>query len=135
MKKTITVMLALTLVLAAAAQRGHGGGRVVVVTPGIGLGYGYGYSSLFYSPYGYPYGYPYYYGNPYQTSKLQMEIADLKTDYSDKIRSAKKDKSLSKVERKATVQQLKTERNKAVQDLQKNYYKPRPATNSPADKG
>src|ERR1700712_2549202 len=101
MKKMTIVAAALCLTMAAAAQRGHGTGstRVVVVSPGIG----FGYSPFYYSPFGYypfgypPFGYPYGYNNSSRSSsKLQLKIEDIKTDYQDKIRSARRDKSLDR---------------------------------------
>ncbi|MFT3933840.1 MAG: hypothetical protein QM726_09520 [Chitinophagaceae bacterium] len=124
MKKIMIIMVALFVTVAASAQRGHGGARVVVVSPSIGYGY-YPYSSFYYSPYGlYPFGYPYgYYNNYRNTSKLERQVEDIKNDYSDKIKSAKRDKSLSKEERKKIVSQLKEDRDKEVHDLKANYYK------------
>jgi hypothetical protein len=135
MKKILTIAVALCLVISASAQHGRAiaGSRVIIVSPGIG----FGYSPFYYSPFGYPFGYPYgYYNNGYRgTSKLQMKIDDLKSDYADKIKSAKKDKSLSKDERNNIVHQLKTERDQAVKDLKANYYKPQKATQNEPDKG
>ena len=124
MKKIMIVAIALSVTMAAAAQRGHGigGGRVVIVSPAIG----FGYSPFYYSPFGYyPFGYPYGYNNGYRTtSRLQQKVDDIKTDYADKIKSAKHDKTLSREERNKIVDQLKADRDKAVRDLKANYYKP-----------
>jgi hypothetical protein len=137
MKKIITIVIAVSLTIAVSAQRGHGlgGGRVYIVSPAYS--YGIGYSPFYYSPFGYyPFGYPYGYNNNYRnSSKLQMEIDDIKNDYKDKIKSAKHDNSLSKDERNKIVHQLKTERDKAVDDAKKNYYKPKKTAPNPEDKG
>lgn len=136
MKKTMMMMVAICLVMAASAQHGHafGGSRVVVVSPGIGFGYGPFYSPFGYSAFGYPYGYPYGYNNG-RSSRLEMQVEDIKADYKDKIKSAKQDKSLSSDERKNVVQQLKSDRDKAIHDLKTNYYKPKKAAPAPEDKG
>jgi hypothetical protein len=98
---------------------------------------GAGFSPFYYSPFGYyPFGYPYGYNNNYRSSsKLQTQIEDIKNDYKDKIWSAKHDTSLSHEERNNIVHQLKTERDKAVNDAKMNYYKPKKTAPDPGDKG
>ncbi|MFI5156224.1 MAG: hypothetical protein ACHQEM_08560 [Chitinophagales bacterium] len=82
--------------------------------PYYGIGYGIGYVPYFgYPPYGYP----------NRASKMELQVEDIHNDYRDKIKSAKSDKSISKQERKEIVKKLKTERNQAIDDLKKNYYK------------
>jgi hypothetical protein len=125
MKKLMVMVVALGLAFGASAQRGHGfggGGRVIVAGPRVGIGFGY---SPFYSPFGYyPYGYPYGYRNGYsRPSKLQVQITDIKNDYGDKIWSAKHDTNLSRKERRNEVHQLKVERDQAINDAKRNYYK------------
>ncbi len=138
------IVFALGLAMGASAQhfvrggfRGgyYGGGHIGVshvyvaaprVSVGVGLGYGfgygYGYAPFYYSPFGY---YPYGYSTAYahRPSKLDMKIQDIKSDYDDKIYSAKHDNSLTRKERKETVHQLKVERDQAINDLKSNYYK------------
>ena len=105
--------------------------RVIIASPGIG--YGFGCSPFYYSPFGYPFGYPHSYSNTYKTSsRLQMKIEDIKSDYKDKIWLAKHDTTLSKDERKKIVQQLKIDREKAVQDTKVNYYKSQRPAPAPA---
>lgn len=122
MKKLLIVMISLALAGSVSAQRfGHGGGvyyhpRVIVTGgfyPYYGLGFGFG---PFY-PY-YPYGYSYN-----RPSKMAMQIADIKNDYKDKIWSAKHDTSLTRKERRMKVHELKVERDNAINDLKRNYYK------------
>ena len=129
MKKLLILLFALGVTGAAMAQRGH----VVVSRPAysyyhaprvvIGMGayapfyYGFGMGPWF----GYPYPYPYAYG--YRPSRMDMKIEDIRSDYRDKIRSAKSDDALTKSERKAKVHELKQERDQAINDLKKNYYK------------
>jgi hypothetical protein len=134
MKKLMTIAFALALAFSAAAQHGRvfAGTRVVVASPYIGFGYGLGYAPFYYSPFGYyPYGYyPYGYNSNRNNSKLQTQIEDIKSDYKDKIWSAKQDKSLSKDERDKIILQLKTDRDKSIHDLKMNYYKPKSNTQS-----
>ena len=136
MKKLMTIALALGIAATVSAQHGRviAGSRVVIVSPSVG--WGFGYSPFYYSPFGYGYGYPYNYYNPYRiSSKLQRETDELRTDYADKIKSAKKDKSLSKEERSTIVRQLKDERDKAIKDLKANYYKPKKTVTDADNKG
>ena len=126
MKKLMVIVVALGLAFGASAQRGHGfsrgGGRVIIAGPRVGIGFGY---SPFYSPFGYyPYGYPYGYNNGYgRPSKLQLQVNDIKNDYADKIWSAQHDTNLSRKERRNEVHQLKVERDQAINDAKRNYYK------------
>ena len=123
MKKLLTMVTAMLLVMAVSAQHGRGGGgrTVIVVRPSIGYGFGY---SPFYSPFGYyPYGNPYGYNGYTRPSKLEMKVDAIKTDYKDKIKSAKHDSSISKDERKKIVKQLKADRDRDIHDLKTNYYK------------
>jgi|SRR5437868_9434048 hypothetical protein len=124
MKKLIVIMVALVLTLGAFAQK-RGGGvyyrpRTYVVVGG-GAGFGYPYYSPFYNPWRYPgvYG-PTYYHRP---TKLEMQIADIKSDYSDKIWSARHDTSLSRKERRHEVRRLKIERDHVIMDAKRNYHR------------
>jgi hypothetical protein len=129
--KTVSLILicALGLTFHASAQ------KVIRAVPryyprthvavGVGLGYGYGgwgpYSP-FYNPwYAYPPGY--YYGRTARPSKLDLEIQDIQTDYKDRIWSARHDENLSRKERRHTVHNLKIERDKAILQAKKDYYK------------
>jgi hypothetical protein len=122
MKKLLIVMISFALAGSVSAQRigGHGGFYAaprVVVTGGFypyyGLGFGFG-PFYPYSPYGYGYSRP---------SKMQLQIEDIKNDYKDKIWSAKHDTSLTRKERRMKVHELKVERDNAITDLKRNYYK------------
>jgi hypothetical protein len=98
----------------------------VLLRPSVGFGFGY---SPFYSPFGYyPYGDPYGYNGYGRESKLDMKVGDIEADYSDKIKSAKKDKSISKDQRKEIVKQLKADRDREFHDLKANYYKRKTTT-------
>ena len=126
MKKLMIIMLALGITAAASAEKtvvrsGHFGGgyyrpRTTVVVGGY---------SPFYRPYYYgynPYLYPTYYQS-YRPTKLDLQIQDIKNDYDDKISSVRMDDSLSGKQRREKVRDLKHERDQAVTDAQKNYYK------------
>jgi len=132
MKKLMIVLLLTGIVAGASAQHVRVGGsyhyvrpRVVVVGGGFApypyYGFGFGY---------YPFGFPYYPSYPYgpaygysRPSKMTMQIEDIKSDYKDKIKSAKHDKSLTRDERKEQVKALKEERDAKIADLKRNYYK------------
>jgi hypothetical protein len=127
MKYIIATVISLGLALGVSAQKVIRSPRppqkVVVVRGGF---------SPFYSPYafgrpywGYPYGYydPFYRPMPSRPSKLDLEIADIKNDYRDRIRSARMDDKLSRKERRAVIQSLKHEREKEIIEAQRSYYK------------
>ncbi len=142
MKKLLIILMSISLSLGVSAQRiGHGFAgkgfysphyysRPHVYIGGYAPFYGYGYpfygfstSYPFYG-FGYPYyGYPYGYNHYRPTSKLAMQIEDIKSDYKDKIWSARQDKSLTRAERRKEIRNLKRERDQAVIDAQRNYYK------------
>jgi hypothetical protein len=124
MKKLFVIVLSIMIVTAASAQYkggGHywGGGRYYHPHTRVIVGVGAGY----YSPYYY---YPFYptYGYGYWTpSKLELKIQDIQADYKDRIYSVRHDKSISKSERKAMIRQLKSDRELAIRDAERNYYK------------
>ncbi len=126
--KTVSLILicALGLTFHASAQ------KVIRAVPryyprthvavGVGLG-GWGpYAPYWYNPwYAYPPGY-YYRARP---SKLDLEIQEIQTDYKDRIWAARNDESLSRKERRKAVHDLKIERDRAVLQAKKDYYKRR----------
>src|SRR4030095_2408888 len=127
MKKLFVIALSMMVVIAASAQykvSGHywGGARYynphTRVIVGVGAGY---YPPYYYSPF-YPFG---YWGGPhyYRPSRLELKIEDIKADYQDRMYSARHDKTISSSERKATIRQLKSDRDLAVRDAERNYYK------------
>jgi hypothetical protein len=130
MKKLFVIMISLALALGASAQRFHGGGGYHYGGPRVSVGIG-AYAPFypsygFYSPYyGYPrpYGYGSGYGYNSRPSKLSLKVEDIKNDYNDRIWSAKHDTSLSRKERKKLVHELRHERDDAVNDAKRNYYK------------
>ena len=126
MKQILVITLAMVMALGASAQHRfyHGGigGGYRFAGPRVSIGIGAPlYPYYGYSPY---YGYPgTYYGNSYRPSKLTLKIEDIKNDYDDRIWSAKHDTSLSRKERRELVHNLKRERDQAVIDAKRNYYK------------
>lgn len=136
MKQLLIALFAIGLTLGASAQpkigsgfRGGGirGGvytkpRVNVIIPYTyarpyyGLGFGYRYSP-FYDPF---YQYPRIERRP---SELDLRIEDIRNDYSYQISSVKHDKSLAKDERKQKVRDLKHEKEDAIIEAKRNYYK------------
>ena len=88
---------------------------------GFGYGLGFGYNPFFYGGLGYPYyGSSDYYNRP---SKLDMHVMDIEHDYSDRIRSARLDNSLSGHQRRQEIRELKHERKEAIYDAKRNYYR------------
>ena len=79
----------------------------------------FGYPYFGYPHYGYPYNNPYY-GNrmPY---KLSLQIQSIKIDYKNKIKEARKDKSLSHSQRRQEIRSLKAERDQEIIDAQRNF--------------
>ena len=120
MKKILVIVLSTMMVITASAQY-KGGGHYYHPRTRVIVGVGAGYYSPFYYPY-YPF-YPYSYGYPTRPSRLELKVEDIQADYKDRIYSARHDKSISKSERKATIHQLKSDRDMAIRDLKRNYYK------------
>jgi hypothetical protein len=125
MKKVIAIVFAFVAITSVSAQkviRGGGGyyrRPVVVVGAYAPL---YPYYGLYGYPYMYPYGYGYdgYYGRP---SKLDMQIADIRHDYEDRIASVRMDKSMTGKERRDKIRDLRHERDKEVDNARADYYK------------
>jgi hypothetical protein len=124
MKTLLIIMVSVMLSLGAAAQHRvyyHAYHPRVYISP-FSYGFGYGYP---YFGYGYPYGYPY---QSYQRSvpyKLELEIQSIKIDYKSQIREVRRDKSISHSKRRAEIRSLKTERDQAIIDAQRNYRRPK----------
>ncbi len=122
-------MLAITVTLGASAQRiSHGfrGGYYAPVTRvyispfsyGIGFGYPYlGYPYAAFSPYGYPHNR--YRQTPY---KLSLQIEEIKNDYKNQIKAARKDKTISHSQRRQEIRTLKADRDKAIIDAKMNFW-------------
>ena len=89
------------------------------VSIGIGGHSNYGYNRS-YSPFN---TYPsrnYSYSRP---SQLDLAIQDINNEYRDRISSARQDKSLTRQQRKQIIRNMKYEREKAIIDTRRNYYK------------
>lgn len=136
------------ITLTASAQRiGHSSGmhsvahatRVFIVpSVGFGYGYGYGYPYMGYPFLGYPFmGYPSYpyYGSRRSPAQLNMQIQEIKNEYRDQIKSTRKDKSISKTERKQQIRNLKSERDKDILNTTINYRRPVPRMNNQKNPG
>jgi hypothetical protein len=130
MKKLMVIIIALGLSVAASAQKiaagVHGplGGGVYYrphTTFIVGTYVPFYYNPFYYgfSPY---YGYPPYWYH-YRPTKLDLQIEDLKNDYQEKIWSARHDKTLSGKERRKEIHELRHERDLAINDAERNYYK------------
>lgn len=134
MKKLLMILLTVGIVSGVSAQRGghigggyYGGGfRTGVVVGGYAPFYAY---PGMYLGLGYPYYYPYGYRNGYPASKLQMQIEDIKQDYADRIKSVHMDNTISGKERRQEIRQLKRDRDAAVDNAKRNYWKTPEKTN------
>ena len=124
MKTILLLCLAIIVAGAASAQKYDRRYPHPRTRTSISVGIGSPYYSPYYSPFYRPY--PYYstpiYSRP---SRMEMEIADIKADYNDRIWSARHDNSLSKSERKREIRRLKSERDRAVRDAEYNYHRDR----------
>jgi hypothetical protein len=151
MKRIFAILLSLGLAFGASAQHGHiggggfyhGGGHVVVVPRayvgvGFGVGYPWGYPYSWYGPWYAPYP-PYYYGYGAMPSQLELQVRDIRRDYDQQIKDVKHDKSLTRQERSARVDQLKQDRENAIVQARHDYfdrsrrnYNPPPNNNAPS---
>lgn len=128
MKKLIVILFVTFLATGAFAQKGFRGGgvRVIAPRPVIAVGayspFYYGYNPFWGSPYGYGYYNNGYYHRP---TKLDLQVADIKNDYQQKISAAKDDKSISRSERRQAVRDLKHDRDQAIIEAKRDYYKAR----------
>jgi hypothetical protein len=136
MKRWMVCMLALGLTLGATAQtiktpRGYyPRARVIRVAPvvrypfyggAMGLGFGYGYG---YNPYGF---YSPFWNSPrvIETvpSQLSLQLEDINNDFQYQIKNVRKDKTLAKEERKQKIRDLKHQREDAIIEAKKSFYK------------
>jgi len=123
MKKISIVLFSVIMVLSVSAQK-------LVVHPAVFAGPRVVYYHPYYwHPYWHPYwgfGYSWYYGPPAyynHPTRLEAQIQDIENDYSDRISSVRADDSLSGHERRVKIRDLRHERDQAVDDAKKNYYK------------
>ncbi|HET9825748.1 MAG TPA: hypothetical protein VFP87_10445 [Chitinophagaceae bacterium] len=122
MKKIFVILLSMAIVVGASAQKHIGGHYYRYYRPRTSIVVSGGYYP--YYPMSYNYGYwgaPYYYDRV--PSKLALEIEDIQSDYKDRIWSVRHDDQLSKKERRQQVRELKSERDRAIRDAERNYYR------------
>jgi hypothetical protein len=117
MKKLSIILLSLTIALSGFAQHRYAGRhyyrpRTTVVVSG---GYYPYYPVQPYSYWGYR---PYY-----RPSRLALEIEDIQSDYRDRIWSVRHDDRLTKKERKRKIHELKSDRDVAIRNAERNYYR------------
>jgi hypothetical protein len=140
MKKLVVIIAALGLAFGASAQSSKSGPvrgprpakKVVIVrsyppfNPYFGFRGGfYGYSPFYgYPPFGNRFDNGYRYQN--RPTKLDLQVEDIKNDYQDRILSVRLDDDLSRKEKRYKVKDLKNERDRAINDAKKNYYKTDP---------
>lgn len=127
MKNLLIILSLFLLSLTASAQkviRGGGGfhGGYPRVRPVISVGayaplYPYGFYSPFYNPYYYP---DYSYRYP---ARLRMKLDAIRDDYQQQIKETRHDKTMTGKERRAKVRELKTEKDRAIIDAKKDFFK------------
>ena len=125
MKQLFVILLLSGVAFSASAQHSRGGHRAVRSHVSIGIGshstYGLGSGyNRYYSPFN---TFPSRSSNYNRPSQLDLEIRDIENEYRDRIWSAKQDKTLSRQQRKENVRALKYQREKAIIDTRRNYYK------------
>lgn len=132
----MVVAVCLMMAMAASAQHGHSvvvaGGRYPVYAYQPRVTVGIGFYPPIYSPFGF-YGYPLWgfayggylpYGAMYYSpSKLQRKEDDIKSDYSDKIYSVRRDDSLTGKQKRKEIRALKKQRDQEIHDLVTGYHK------------
>lgn len=91
--------------------------RIYVSPFTYGLGYGNPYFG--YPYYGYPYGYNY--GHRRIPYKLELQVQSIRDDYQNRIRTARKDKSLSHSQRRQEIRNLKAERDQEIINAKLNF--------------
>ena len=84
------------------------------------------YHPYYWHPY-YGFNYAWYYGHPAyyynRPTKLDRQIQDIENEYSDRISSVRADDSLTHHERRVKIRELRHQRDQAINDAKKNYYK------------
>ncbi|HEX2846553.1 MAG TPA: hypothetical protein VHN59_08390 [Chitinophagaceae bacterium] len=123
MKNLLIILSLFLLSLTASAQRMKGGGyhggyRIYRPIVAYGSWYPYGYYNPFY--------YPYYYNPDYSyryPRQLEMKLDAIRDDYQQQIKETRRDKSMSRKERRAKIHELKNEKDRAVIDAKRDYFK------------
>jgi hypothetical protein len=106
------------MVISACAQHRYVRGHYYRPGTRIAIGYNayYPYDPFYYPSWSYR---PYY----YRPSGLELRIEDIQSDYRDRIWSARHDDNLSKRERRIKIHQLKSERDEAIRNAERNYHR------------
>jgi len=119
MKKILIILIATGFVITASATTIHPRSGYYHARPRVIV------STGFYNPY-----FPYYgfYGYPYlgyieRPTRLDLKIEGIQNDYREKIEAVRHDKSVPRRERKENVRQLKHEREEAVIQAKRDFYK------------
>lgn len=124
MKKLLAILIVCGVSYTASAQHGRGSHGRVRSHVSIGIGspgyYGNSYNSYnrFYSPFNNN-----SYRNYNRPSRLDLAVQDIENEYRDRIWSVKRDRSLSRQQRKTMVKNMRYERDKAIRDARRGYYK------------
>lgn len=138
-KRNLLILLfSFGLAYGASAQRGvvhggvamgghgyyHGGGWGYHPRTYVGFGLGYPWWGWGYGWYGPWYGgYPgYYYGYGVMPNQLELQVRDIRNDYQQQIKDVRHDKALTHKERRAKIDQLKTERDDAIVQARHDYF-------------
>ena len=123
MNKILVVLFSVFLALSASAQKVVVRPLVVHTVPRVAHYYPRPY---YYNPYyfgfNYAYNMPAYYHYNHPT-KLDRQVQDIENEYSDRINLVKTDDGLSHHEKRQKIREIKHERDQAVSDAKKNYYK------------
>ncbi|HEX8334355.1 MAG TPA: hypothetical protein VF622_17160 [Segetibacter sp.] len=95
---------------------------VYPVSPYYGFNYGYGFRSPFYRPF---YNSGFYQPRviEYTPTELQLQIDDVENEFDYKISSIRRDKSIPGKERRQKIRDLRHQREDAIIEAKKSYFK------------
>jgi len=124
MKKVSIVLFSVIMALSASAQKVVVAPRIHTFPHVVYYSRPYFYNPYFYNPYYFGfnwYGQPAY--NYHRPTKLEGQIQDIENEYSDRIKSVRADDSLTHHDRREKIRDLRHERDQAIDDAKKSYYK------------
>lgn len=126
MKKSLVILFITGLAVSASAQKIYHP-RVYYPRPRVIISSGFYYPIHPYPYFGYDgyYGYPPY-GYMVRPTRLDVRISNIQAEYKEKIEAARHDKTVPRKERKENVRLLKNERDQAIAQARKDFYKPKP---------